>query len=90
MEFSERPWSANHRRVRAEKGTEITAALGQQGDRSCGSGGSFLVLESDEGPKPLLIAGEQDSQTMVMKNSDAVTSNKPPKDMEMSALLTYL
>ena len=41
-----------------EKGQRITAALGQQGNYpGCGSGGSFLVLESDEGPKPLLIAG---------------------------------
>ena len=43
-----------------KKGRKITAALGQQGDSKygyCGSGGSFLVLESDEGPKPLLIAG---------------------------------
>ena len=41
-----------------KKGQRITAALGQQGNDSwCGSGGSFLVLESDEGPKPLLIAG---------------------------------
>ena len=41
-----------------KKGQKITAALGQQGNwRNCGSGGSFLVLESDEGPKPLLIAG---------------------------------
>ena len=41
-----------------KRGQRITAALGQQGsDRGCGSGGSFLVLESDEGPKPLLIAG---------------------------------
>ena len=41
-----------------KKGQKITAALGQQGnDNWCGSGGSFLVLESDEGPKPLLIAG---------------------------------
>ena len=41
-----------------KKGQKITAALGQQGSHDrCGSGGSFLVLESDEGPKPLLIAG---------------------------------
>ena len=41
-----------------KKGQKITAALGQQGNRGlCGSGGSFLVLESDDGPKPLLIAG---------------------------------
>ena len=43
-----------------KKGQKITAALGQQGINwlgSCGSGGSFLVLESNEGPKPLLIAG---------------------------------
>ena len=43
-----------------KKGQKITAALGQQGNHwsgSCGSGGSFLVLESDEGQKPLLIAG---------------------------------
>ena len=41
-----------------KKGQKIIAALGQEGNcRWCGSGGSFLVLESDEGPKPLLIAG---------------------------------
>ena len=41
-----------------KRGQKITAALGQQGnDWKCGSGGSFLVLESDGGPKPLLIAG---------------------------------
>ena len=41
-----------------KKGQKITAALGQRGNSHwCGSGGSFLVLESDEGPKPLLIAG---------------------------------
>ena len=41
-----------------KKGQRITAALGQQGNCwMSGSGGSFLVLESDEGPKPLLIAG---------------------------------
>ena len=41
-----------------KKGQKITAALGQQGKYFfCGSGGSFLVLESDEGQKPLLIAG---------------------------------
>ena len=41
-----------------KKGQKITAALGQQGNCwMSGSGGSFLVLESDEGPKPLLIAG---------------------------------
>ena len=40
------------------KGQKITAALGQQGSwHQCGSGGSFVVLESDEGQKPLLIAG---------------------------------
>ena len=41
-----------------KKGEKITAALGQQGSSDwCGSGGSFLVLESDEEPKSLLIAG---------------------------------
>ena len=40
-----------------KKGQKITAALGQQGPWGCGSGGSFLMVESDEGPKPLLIAG---------------------------------
>ena len=45
-------------KFKLEKGQKITAALGQQGSSyECGSGGSFLVLESDEGPKPLLIAG---------------------------------
>ena len=39
-------------------GQKITVALGQQGLKSSdGCGGSFLVLESDEGLKPLLIAG---------------------------------
>ena len=41
-----------------EKGQRITVALGQQGILcNSGSGGSFLVLGSDEGQKPLLIAG---------------------------------
>ena len=41
-----------------KKGQKITAALGQQGSHTgCGSGGSFVVLESYEGPKPLLIVG---------------------------------
>ena len=47
-------------RFELKKGQKITAALGQHGNADwgfCGSGGSFLVLESDEGPKPLLIAG---------------------------------
>ena len=40
------------------KGQKITAVLGQQGsDWRCGSGGSFLVLESHGERKPLLIAG---------------------------------
>ena len=40
------------------KGQKITTALGQQGSSQlCGSGGSFLVLESDDESKPLLIAG---------------------------------
>ena len=39
-----------------KRGQRITAALGQQGNWGGGSGGSFVVLESDEGPKPLLIA----------------------------------
>ena len=47
-------------RFELKKGQKITAALGQHGNADwgfCGSGGSFLVLETDEGPKPLLIAG---------------------------------
>ena len=41
-----------------KRGQKITVALGQHGnDYHCGCGGSFLVLESDEGQKPLLIAG---------------------------------
>ena len=43
-----------------EAGDKITAALGQQGSNKwgcCGSGGSFLILETTEGQKPLLIAG---------------------------------
>ena len=41
-----------------ERGQRITAILGQQGSHlECGSGGSFLVLESDQEQKPLLIAG---------------------------------
>ena len=41
-------------------GDKITAALGQQGTHEwgfCGSGGSFLTLETKNGPKALLIAG---------------------------------
>ena len=41
-----------------KKGQRITVALGQQGShQDCGSGGSFLVLEREEGQKTLLIAG---------------------------------
>ena len=41
-----------------KKGQRITVALGQQGNHNkCGSGGSFLVLETERGQKPLLIAG---------------------------------
>ena len=41
-----------------KKGQKITVALGQQGnDDYCGSGGSFVVLQSDKGPEPLLVAG---------------------------------
>ena len=39
------------------QGQKITVALGQQGNgASCGSGGSFVVLDGDGGPKPLLVA----------------------------------
>ena len=41
-------------------GDKITAALGQQGSHEwgfCGSGGSFLTLETKNSLKPLLIAG---------------------------------
>ena len=32
-------------------------ALGQQGNRDlCGSGGSFVTLDGDGGPEPLLVA----------------------------------
>ena len=37
--------------------TERTVALGQHGRGKSGTGGSFLTLETAEGPKPLLIAG---------------------------------
>ena len=41
-----------------KKGQKITVALGQQGNHeSCGSGGSFCVLNEESGPRPLLIAG---------------------------------
>ena len=46
-----------------KKGQRITAALGQRSKDALGTksdggcGGSFLVLESDQGQKPLLIAG---------------------------------
>ena len=41
-----------------KKGQRITAALGQRGNnRDGGCGGSFLMLESNERQKPLLIAG---------------------------------
>ena len=47
-----------------KKGRKITVALGQQGSKWCGSGGSFLVLETVKGPKPLLIAGGAGSTGM--------------------------
>ena len=41
-----------------KQGQRLTVALGQRGNHpDCGSGGSFLVLETEEGQKPLLIAG---------------------------------
>ena len=56
--WSEHPGVRIIGRFELKKGQKISAALGQQGtDVSCGSGGSFVMLESDEGPKPLLIAG---------------------------------
>ena len=40
-----------------KKGQKITVALGQQGNSdACGSGGSFVVLDGDGGPEPLLVA----------------------------------
>ena len=40
-----------------KKGQKITVALGQQGSDPCGgSGGSFVVLNEDRGPQPLLVA----------------------------------
>ena len=44
-------------KFKLQKGQRITVALGQQGNHGCGSGGSFLVLKTEEGQKPLLIAG---------------------------------
>jgi len=43
-----------------ETGDKITTALGQQGSHKwgcCGSGGSFITLDTRDGPKPLLISG---------------------------------
>ena len=43
-----------------KKGQKITVSLGQQGTKfhgDCGSWGSSVVLESDQGQKPLLLAG---------------------------------
>ena len=40
-----------------KQGQKVTVALGQQGsDDYCGSGGSFVVLDGDGGPEPLLVA----------------------------------
>ena len=39
-----------------EKGQKITVALGQKGNTKCGAGGTFVVLDEDENPKPLFIA----------------------------------
>ena len=58
--YWERPGVQIIGKFKLKKGQRITVALGQQGTEShgdCGSGGSFVVLESEEGPKPLLIAG---------------------------------
>ena len=39
------------------QGQKVTVALGQQGNYvTCGSGGSFVVLNGDDGPEPLLVA----------------------------------
>ena len=39
------------------RGQKITVALGQKGTETSGFGGSFLTLETTDGPTPLLIAG---------------------------------
>lgn len=41
---------------RLEKGQKITVALGQKGNTKCGAGGTFVVLDEDENPKPLFVA----------------------------------
>lgn len=57
-EILELPGTRIKGNFKLKKGQKITVALGQQGTWSrSGCGGSFLVLESDKGPKPLLIAG---------------------------------
>ena len=44
-------------KCKLKKGQKITVALGQQGNfDNCGSGGSFVVLDGDGGPEPLLVA----------------------------------
>ena len=56
--FRNRPGVRIIGKFELKKEQKITAALGQQGSHwGCGSGGSFVVLHSDEGPEPLLIAG---------------------------------
>ena len=69
-----------------KKGQRITAALGQRprdalGTKSDGGcGGSFLVLESDDGQKPLLIAGgagaAKDSEFACGKFEQAAAGNE--------------
>ena len=44
-------------KFKLKKGQKITVALGQQGNNfGSGSGGSFVVLDGDGGPEPLLVA----------------------------------
>ena len=44
-------------KFKLKKEQKITVALGQQGTYEyCGSGGSFVVLDGDGGPEPLLVA----------------------------------
>ena len=61
MELRSPGWSENGvyvvANLKLRRSQKITVALGQRGEREGGSGGSFLTLETPEGPKPLLIAG---------------------------------
>ena len=44
-------------RFNLKRKERLTVVLGQSGDKWCGTGGTFVFRQTENGPEPLLIAG---------------------------------